>query len=88
MSIFGKSSLFSLFLFWMTGEQRKRTGIGTGEIRALFNLLLIPIVLIYCDDGCHCERPVPSVVEGSEAISLPFVFEIATPLHHTVQGSQ
>jgi len=31
---------------------------------------LIPIVFIYCADGCHCER--------SEAISLPFVFEIAT----------
>jgi hypothetical protein len=31
---------------------------------------IIPIVFIYCADGCHCER--------SEAISLPFVFEIAT----------
>jgi len=34
------------------------------------NWPLIPIVFIYCADGCHCER--------SEAISLPFVFEIAT----------
>jgi len=30
---------------------------------------VIPIVFICCADGCHCER--------SEAIFLPFVFEIA-----------
>jgi hypothetical protein len=30
---------------------------------------MIPIVFIYRADGCHCER--------SEAIFLPFVFELA-----------
>jgi hypothetical protein len=34
------------------------------------NTSLIPNVFISCADGCHCER--------SEAISLPFIFEIAT----------